>query len=901
MLKKRDRIERDGQFNRANYLRRKVKNVHEQASGLLQQKTEGLIARFLQGKEPDFLKQHARILDDYFRQAFETSLVGPRMDIGKNPYTIIALGGYGREEQCVHSDVDLLFLFKKKVPAQAEKLIQEIVYPLWDIGLDVGHATRSLKECLALASNDFEVFTPILDARFICGWSLIYSELMDQLRQKLIRKKSRTIINWLVEKNKMRHAQFGDSAYLLEPNLKEGQGGLRDYHTMLWICQIEFSIKQPRDLEYLGLLSHEEFQALNRSLAFIWNARNRLHCLYGRKCDQLNFENQLKLAEMLKYKKTGGQQPVERFLGELHGRMEYLKQQHLMFLHELGFEKKRKRIRKSNKTSEVAGLEVIKWGMLNFTSPERIMESPALLMKIFEESARLKIPLSAEAKRLVREFSYLADNTFRSSKPIVKSFERILVAPAPTFNVLNEMLNTGFLVRFIPEFRNIVNRIQYDEYHLYPVDKHLLRAVQIAKKFGAAKDSGLEPLCDIIFDELKNKKLLLWAALLHDIGKGESDEDHSKKGGDIIKKILARMSLKSEDVDTAVFLVQEHLFLIKTATRRDINDEETAIFCARRIRDVNRLKMLYLLTVADSIATGPKAWNDWKAALLRDFFLKVLNVLEKGELATEEADEVIEQKRNEIISSAHTQEEKEDIGALYKVMSPRYRLYMPASAILEHINLYRRLGDADFLWDIKNSAGSNTRSVTICAKDRPGLISKIAGVFTLNNIDILDVQVFTWRNNIALDIFKVKPPPDKIMEEEKWARTERNLFAALSGELNLAAALEKKLTAYRHSSLRKDKNLRRHKKPHRIEVDNTSSSFFTIIEVFTYNFPGLLFAITDALYQCALNIWVAKIATKADQVVDVFYVWDLNGDKVDSPDQVALIKSAILERLPPMK
>ena len=483
-----------------------MKNVHEQASDLLQQKTEGLIARFFQGKEPDFLKQHARILDDYFRQAFETSMIGPRMDISKNPYTIIALGGYGREEQCIHSDVDLLFLFKKKVPAQAEKLIQEIVYPLWDIGLVVGYATRSLKECLALASTDFEVFTPILDARFICGWSHIYSELMDQLRQKLIRKNSRTIINWLVEKNKARHAQFGDSAYLLEPNLKEGQGGLRDYHTMLWISQIEFNIKQPRDLEYLGLLSQEEFQSLTRSLRFIWYARNHLHYLCGRKCDQLNFENQLKLAEVLKYKKINHQQPVERFLGELHGQMEYLKQQHLMFLHELGFEKKRKQRRKSNKTSEVEGLKVIRWGMLNFTSPEKIMESPVLLMKIFEESARLKIPLSAEAKRLVREFSYLADNTFQSSEPIVKSFERILVAPAPTFNVLNEMLNTGFLVRFIPEFRNIVNRIQYDEYHLYPVDKHLLKAVQIVKKFDTTKDSSLEPLCDVIYGELKNKE-----------------------------------------------------------------------------------------------------------------------------------------------------------------------------------------------------------------------------------------------------------------------------------------------------------------------------------------------------------------------------------------------------------
>ena len=869
-----------------------MKNVHEQASGLLHQKTEGLIARFLLGKEPDFLRQHARILDDYFRQAFETSMVGPRLDIGKNPYTIIALGGYGREEQCIHSDVDLLFLFKKKVPAQAENLIQEIVYPLWDIGLDVGYATRSLKECLALAAEDFEVLTPILDARFICGWSLIYSELMDQLRQKLIRKRSRTIINWLVEKNKRRHAQFGDSAYLLEPNIKEGQGGLRDYHTMLWIGQIEFNIKQPRDFEYLGLLSYDEFEALRSSLRFIWYTRNRIHYLCGRKCDQLNFENQIKLADTLRYKKIRHQQPVERFLGELHGRMEYLKQQHLMFLHELGFEKKRKRRRKSNKTSEVEGLEVIKWGMLNFASPERIMESPVLLMKIFEESARLKIPLSAEAKRLVKEFSYLVDKNFQSSKPIVKSFERILIAPTPTFNVLNEMLNTGFLVRFVPEFGNIVNRIQYDEYHLYPVDKHSLRTVQIVKKFGTEQDSSLEPLCDTIYAELKNKKLLLWAALLHDIGKGEAEEDHAKKGSEIIKKILGRAGLKSEDLETVVFLVREHLLLVRTATRRDINDEETAIFCARRIRDVNRLKLLYLLTVADSIATGPMAWNDWKAALLRDFFLKVLNVLEKGELATEEAVEAIEQKRDEIINSAHTQKEKEDIGALFNAMSPRYRLYMPAPVILEHINLYHRLGNADFVWDIENSTKSNTRSVTICAKDRPGLISKIAGVFTLNNIDILDVQVFTWRNNVALDIFKVNPPPDQILEAEKWMRTEKNLAAALSGELNLATAVKKKMTDYRHPSIR------RYKKPHRIEVDNSSSSFFTIIEIFTYDFPGLLFGITDALYQRELNIRVAKIATKADQVVDVFYVWDLNGDKVDSPDQVALIKAALEERLP---
>jgi [protein-PII] uridylyltransferase len=872
-----------------------MSNIFERASAELQQKTGALIGRLLEGKEPDFLKKHARILDDHFRQAFETSMVGPRMDFSKNPYAIIALGGYGRQEQCIHSDVDLLFLFKKRVPDEAENLIREIVYPLWDIGLDIGYATRSLKECLQLCGRDFDILTPILDARFICGWSHLYSDLMEQLRQKIIRKKSRTIINWLVQNNEMRHAHFGDSTYLLEPNLKEGQGGLRDYHTMLWIGQIEFNLQEPRDLEYFGLLSHEEYRTLRRCLKFVWHVRNRIHHLSGRKCDQLHFENQIKLAETLKYKANNGQQPVERFLGELHGCMDSLKQQHLMFLYELGLEKKRQRRRKSQKKSNVDGLEVVEWGMLNFVAPEKIMESPDLLIRIFEESARLQVPLSAEAKRLVKEFCHLANRRFCNSGPVVQSFERILAAPAAPLNVLNDMLNTGFLVRLLPEFRSVINRIQYDEYHLYPVDKHLLRTVQAIKKFGTALNSGLEPLCAQVYRELKNKNILLWAALLHDIGKGDATDNHAEKGAAIIEKLLTKKGLKVRDVESIVFLVRHHLHLIKTATRRDINDEETAIASARKIKDIERLKMLYLLTVADSISTGPMAWNDWTAALLRDFFLKVLNIMEKGELATEEAVNVIEQKRKHIIGSGLTPDAQADTGALFDNMSPRYRLYMPAESILEHIALYNKLGDADFIWDVKRSADANTRSVTICAKDRPGLISKIAGVFTLNNIDILDVQVFTWRNNIALDIFEVKPPPDQIMEDEKWQRTAGNLAAALSGELNLAAALRKKVSAYRQVK----NGLRRI--PHRVKVDNNSSSFLTIIEVFTYDFAGLLFSITDALFSCDLNIWVAKIATKADQVVDVFYVWDLNGQKVDSAEQVENIKSAILKRLPRME
>jgi [protein-PII] uridylyltransferase len=333
------------------------------------------------------------------------------------------------------------------------------------------------------------------------------------------------------------------------------------------------------------------------------------------------------------------------------------------------------------------------------------------------------------------------------------------------------------------------------------------------------------------------------------------------------------------------------LFLIKTASRRDLNDEGTAITCARKIKDIERLIMLYLLTVSDSISTGPKAWNEWTSALLRNLFLTVLNILKKGELATGEAVETVNKKKEEILLSASSLQEKQKLEQFFEVMSPRYLLYASAQDILEHIRLYKELGNTDFVWKVTRTLDSNTRVVTICAIDRPGLFSKISGVFTLNSIDILDTQAYTWRNNIALDIFKVKPPLDQIFETERWDKAEANLKSALAGELNLTEALKEKMSAYQ--SLRP----RASKRPNRIVIDNEGSSFFTIIEVFANDFPGLLFSITDALFRCGLDVWVSKISTKVDQVVDVFYVRDFDGQKVDAPDRVLAIKKVLSDVL----
>jgi [protein-PII] uridylyltransferase len=856
----------------------------------LRQSRSALIDALGRMEAPRFMEQQAALIDEYFRERFETSNVGPIMGLNRNPYAFIALGGYGRSEQCVHSDVDLLFLFKNQVPVEAEKLIQEIVYPLWDLGLEVGYATRSLKECLNLAAKDFEVLTPLLDARFICGVSLLYSELMEQIHKKILARRSRKIVDWLIESNRQRHRHFGDSTYRLEPNLKEGKGGLRDYHTMLWLSRITYHVRQPRDLEYLGRLSHEEYQNLRSALSFIWTVRNHLHLLCGRKCDQLHFENQLRLAGTLKFEPNNGQKAVEVFLGELHGRMEFIKQQHLMLLYELGYAAKGKPRKRPPQKTEVKGLSVER-EMLTFTSAESLLQRPELLITIFEQSLRLKRPLSPEAKRIVREFGYLADAGFVNSPETTKIFERIMTAPAPIFNVLKEMLDTGFLAKLIPDFKMVQNRIQYDEYHLYPVDKHLLRTLQTIKNFGNSEDPDVDPVCADIYRRLKNKRLLLWAALLHDIGKGVKSDDHSLSGARTARRILAAKKLAPADIETVAFLVENHLYLIKIATRRDIHDEETAVICARHIQDMDRLKMLYLLTVADSMSTGPNAWNEWTSTLLRDLFFKVANILEKGELASLEAVRGIELKRSRVLAVATDDSERRELEDIFRVLSPRYLLYATPDQVLEDIHRFERLGNREFVWNITGTADSKTRTVKICAKDRPGLFANIAGIFTLNNIEIMDAQIFTWRNKIAVDIFEVKPPPDQLFEEERWSRAETHLKDALSGRLDLRAALRRKLSGSRV------KKLPPSTRPNRIVVDNQSSSFFTIVEIFTDDYPGLLYNITDALFRCRLDIWVAKISTKIDQVVDVFYVRDFDGQKADTPEQVAEIKATIDERL----
>jgi len=842
---------------------------------------------FRQGNLFDFELKHARLIDTYFQNMYSDSLIGKGLSENKHTFALLALGGYGRFEQCVHSDIDLLLLFHKKVPVEAKQLIQEIIYPLWDLGLDVSPGTRTIKETITLASDDIEVLTAHMDARLICGSTKLYAEFRKQLQDKIMYKKKSKMLIALIEISKYRHERFGDSSSLLEPNLKEGQGGLRDYHSMLWMARLAKGLNMPKDLEYLGCISQNEYSRLQHSLAFLWKIRNHLHLLTGRKNDLLHFELQTQLSNKLEYFEKNDLKPVERFLSELQAHMQTVKNFHMIMIREFKPARRRFHFKRKSLFTPLDHDICVDRDLLFFKSSESIIQRPELLMKIFVESARLKLPLSAEAHRLVEEFMGLVDYNYINQPEIIKNFERILITHTPLFNVLEEMHATEFLCKLIPEFEGITNRIQYDQYHLYPVDKHVLKTVQQLKSFGNNDLSNHCDLCHTLFRDLKRKKRdLLWATLLHDIGKKDSQGDHSEKGEIITKKVLARFGYGPRKRSQIASLVRDHLFLITMATRRDVDDEQTAIACARRIQTVEQLNMLYLLTVADAISTGPNAWSDWIDQLLKKLYFHTLSTIENGELATVEATRHIEHKKHALLEKADTPDKESIIKVCFKFMSERYLLYSSVDEINRHIQLYTSLSNESALMHVEKQPETNTRVLTICAKDRPGLFSIVTGILSVYNISICDARVHTWRNRIALDIFKVSAPKDQLYEDQMWQKIERKIQESLSFDLEIQQMLAEKAKQETWDMNQKHESAK-------IRIDNQLSAFYSIVEIFAQDRLGLLFGITDALFRSGYNIYFAKIATHGDQVVDIFYVKDLNGHKIQSNGQILSLKQKI--------
>ena len=517
----------------------------------LKESRNRLILRFSSGGISEtFQEEYTEMVDHYFRRSLQDSRTGQTLFTSKKPFAFVAVGGYGRTELCLHSDIDIFILFEKKIPAQAKGLIEDIFYPLWDLGFDIGHGIRSIKDCLSLSKKDFEILTSMIDARFICGDSQLYLSLMEGLEKKVISKNAITFRRWLEERGQIRMENFGDASHLLEPNLKEGIGGLRDYHHILWLGRSFFNIRNPRDLEDTGKLSHKEYNDLKDRLKLIWSIRNHLHHLSGRKNDRLGFEYQEEIAVRLGFKNQQNLLGVEQFMGQLHACMASIKSLHRFFVN--AYLPKADIPGRDLKPEKISTDLYLQRGELYVDSATAILSDPLLLIKIFEQGARLNCCLSLEAMRLVGEFLYLVDDAFRESDIAVQCFLNIMNGEH-SVEILDQMLEIGFLETFIPEFGQIKDRVQFDNYHIFPVGRHLLQTVRYLKELPDQK----EILLTDIFSDLSNPEPLFLAGLFHDIGK--IGKGHARKGVNITRKILDRMGYGKKGTQDILFLVRYHL------------------------------------------------------------------------------------------------------------------------------------------------------------------------------------------------------------------------------------------------------------------------------------------------------------------------------------------------------
>ena len=827
--------------------------------------------------------RHAAFIDVFIISVFNSpevrSLIG--LEGEEQSCVVMGLGGYGRKELSPFSDIDLLFLYPDKNDPQVEEAIRKVLYPLWDVGYDLGYSVQSIGDCLELARSEPQFLTALLDARRINGSSALAHLLKTQTGNLLKDGQGLLWQDYILKEREKRHLRYGDSAFFLEPHLKEGLGGLRDIHVLLWIGKALYEAPDLYSLEKLGLLSWGDRDGLIHSHQFLLRLRNQLHYLAGRKTDQLSFEFQEALTEWAGIKQQGDILPVEVFMREVYKHL-----QQVQTIHQNFFERLAEQGQKGEKHREILEPGIfLEGGRIYLESAKWILDNPPVLMKLFWYALKKEARLSQETIGLIKQCLNLVDKDFQQSRMVSELFLDIIKDLKTPRALLETMLQTGLLTKYIPEFEATVCRTQFDTYHVYTVDIHLLLTLVELKKIGQGFYMKEEPLLFGIWGEIEDFSVLYLAGLFHDLGKGQG-KNHAHQGAQMIPQIAERLKLPLQASKAISFLVKNHLLLVEAALRRDLNDEELIIRLAQSIQDFSTLKMLYLLSYADALATSARAWNSWKSLLLKDLFFKILHILEKGEWASGLALETIGTSQRQVMELLEKEVSEKEVKDLLEGMPSSYLLSIPPESIAKHLRLLRQMDGKPFLWTVEKK--EEWYEIFICCHDRPGLFSRLTGVLSLNNINILGAQIFTRPDRIALDIFQVHPPLDPLFAEETWERVYDQLSKAISGKLSLDYRLAQKkpaLILFPGPRITAESQ---------VLIENHGSDFCSIVEVYTQDRLGLLYTITKTLSEMELNISFAKISTKVDQVVDVFYVTDLDGQKIYDEERLEEIKKAIL-------
>ncbi|APH70499.1 [protein-PII] uridylyltransferase [Aquibium oceanicum] len=844
----------------------------------------------------------SHLMDEVIRALYDFAVT--HVYRSKNPsagerMTVVAVGGYGRGTLAPGSDIDLLFLLPYKQTPWGEQVVEYLLYMLWDLGLKVGHATRNIDECVRLSRTDITIRTAVLEARYLWGDTGLFDELVKRFDKEVVSSTGAEYVQAKLAERDERHRKVGASRYLVEPNVKDGKGGLRDLHTLFWIAKYYYRVRTGEELVEKGVFTRKEYLQFRKAEDFLWAVRCHLHFQTGKAEERLHFDIQRDIAERLGYTSHPGLSAVERFMkhyflvakevGDLTrifcAALEEEQAKHVPGFNRLlqSFQRRR---RKLAGTSDF----IVDNDRINIADDGVFERDPVNLLRLFWFADKHGLEFHPDALKLVTRSLKLIDRDLRRDREANRLFMDVMTSGRnPELN-LRRLNEAGVLGKLIPDFGKIVAMMQFNMYHHYTVDEHLLRCIGVLAEIERGDGEKAHPLAHKLMPGLKPQREILYTALLlHDIAKGRP-EDHSEAGAKIARKLCPHMGFSAAETETIAWLVEHHLLMSMTAQTRDLNDRKTIDDFADVVQSVERLKMLLVLTVCDIRGVGPGVWNGWKGQLLRTLYYETELLLTGGFSEVSRAKRA-EQAREQLAEALSGWPERERDNIL-KLHYDNYLLTM---------DLEDQVRDAEFIREADAngkvfSAGVTMRAfeavteITVLTPDHPRLLSVVAGACAAAGANIVDAQIFTTTDGRALDTILIGREFDRDEDEQRrGVRVGRLIEDVLSGRSELPEMIEKRARPKRgHKTFRIEP---------RAEIRNTLSNRFSVIEVEGLDRPGLLSEITGAISDLSLDITSAHITTFGEKVIDTFYVTDLTGQKVENPTRQEAIRDRLIATL----
>ena len=800
---------------------------------------------------------------------------------------VVAVGGYGRGEMAPHSDVDIAFITPYKRTGWTEQVVEAMLYFLWDLGLKVGQSSRSIDETIKMALEDLTIRTALLEGRFVWGDREVYEEASVRFWNEVAARTGADFVAQKMVERDERHKRMGDSRYVVEPNVKDGKGGLRDLHTLYWIGKYVHRVRSPSDLVDVGLLTDEEYRKFEKAENFLWAVRCHMHDISGRPEDRLTFDLQREVAERMRFSPRPGRSAVERFMqlyflnaktvGDLTG----------LFLAHLdeALGKKGRRFLPSfaRKPRKLNGF-VLDRGRLALPSDDFFQADPVRLIELFNLADLHTLEIHPLAMRAARRDARLIDHKVRQDARANQLFLDTLCSPRNPEAVLRWMNEATVFGRFIPDFGRVVAQMQFDMYHHYTVDEHSIRAIGLLAEIERGDHREDHPLSTVIVRQIVSRRVLFVAVLLHDIAKGRGG-DHSVLGAEVALSLGPRLGLNDAETETVAWLVRHHLLMSATAFKRDLSDFKTILDFAQTVTSAERLRLLLVLTVVDIRAVGPGVWNSWKRQLLSDLFEATEEVLRLGHKQKGREERIASKKD---ILRAKLGMAPDKFKRLARRMPDAYWIAEPDDIIERNIRLLHTNDNEPLAIDACYYPDRGATLITVLAADHPGLFYRIAGAIHLAGGSIIDARIHTSADGLAVDNFLVQDPWGRpFQERDQIDRLKQSIGDALANKSKLSPKLMAKPVALRRAEA--------FKIAPSVLVDNKASNRFTVIEVNAADRPALLNNLALALFQSKVTLHSAHIATYGERAVDTFYVTDLFGGKIENKTRIKALESRLLE------